>query len=121
MPLVREDGSEIFRVGLEALSSSSLFGELSVTLRLMLDGRVVAVDTVRGTAVGTQEGYTQQAARAAGIDLVDWNPFEGFVEIQNTVQRVYDYYRDTYLAHQEDFVWLGMARMAGGAVWDGLI
>ncbi|MBB6442303.1 hypothetical protein [Phycisphaera mikurensis] len=106
---------------LESVASSGSLADLDVLVEYLLDGVVFASDRVAGTSVASKAGFTTQALQRARINPDTWAPLAGFPFNQNTVQAVYDYYRDTYLANQDDFVWLGMARMAGGAVWDGLI
>ncbi|HET7697802.1 MAG TPA: hypothetical protein VFK57_18965 [Vicinamibacterales bacterium] len=50
----------------------------------------------------------------------DWDHHRGFAYNQPRILKLYDYYRDTYLAKPDRFLWAGLGRMAGGAVVGGL-
>lgn len=50
----------------------------------------------------------------------DWDPATGFTANRDQIVDVYAYYRDTYLAAPDTFLWAGLGRMAGGAVVGGL-
>ncbi len=54
------------------------------------------------------------------FDEVNWDPALGFAANQPRILKLYDYYRDTYLARPDLFLWAGLGRMAGGAVVGGL-
>lgn len=54
------------------------------------------------------------------FDEANWNPQLGFKANEARILKLYDYYRDTYLARPDIFLWAGLGRMAGGAVVGGL-
>lgn len=54
------------------------------------------------------------------FDEANWDPQLGFAANQARILKLYDYYRDTYLARPDIFLWAGLGRMAGGAVVGGL-
>jgi hypothetical protein len=54
------------------------------------------------------------------FDEANWNPQLGFAANEVRILKLYDYYRDTYLARPDIFLWAGLGRMAGGAVVGGL-
>lgn len=49
-----------------------------------------------------------------------WDPDAGFAANQARILKVYEYYRDTFLARPDQFLWAGLGRLAGGAVVGGL-
>ena len=54
------------------------------------------------------------------FDPGSWDPALGFTANAPRIGKLYDYYRDTYLARPDLFLWAGLGRMAGGAVLGGL-
>ncbi|HKN55951.1 MAG TPA: hypothetical protein VJX66_25880, partial [Amycolatopsis sp.] len=64
--------------------------------------------------------WQRRALAAAGIDPVKWNPGNGFELNRPIVERVYAYYMGLF-ARNENLLWAGMAKLAGGAVFQGLI
>jgi hypothetical protein len=54
------------------------------------------------------------------FDRDNWDPRLGFAANQARILKLYDYYRDAYLARPDIFLWAGLGRMAGGAVVGGL-
>jgi hypothetical protein len=54
------------------------------------------------------------------FDEKSWEPLNGFAANEARILKLYDYYRDTYLARPDQFLWAGLGRMAGGAVVGGL-
>lgn len=63
--------------------------------------------------------WKRRALAAAGIDLAKWDPDAGFTVNKSTVERVYAY--DMGLFNQnENLLWAGMAKLAGGEVYRGL-
>lgn len=54
------------------------------------------------------------------FDPENWDENLGFGANQARILKLYDYYRDTYLARPTQFLWAGLGRMAGGAVVGGL-
>jgi hypothetical protein len=53
------------------------------------------------------------------FDEASWDPEAGFKANEARILKLYDYYRDTYLARPDLFLWAGLGRMAGGAVIGG--
>jgi hypothetical protein len=51
----------------------------------------------------------------------DWDPMAGFRANEQRIRELYGYYRDTFNANPDKFLWAGLARMAGGAVLSGLL
>lgn len=49
-----------------------------------------------------------------------WKPHLGFAANESRLLKLYDYYRDTYLARPDLFLWAGLGRMAGGSIVGGL-
>jgi hypothetical protein len=74
---------------------------------------------VRGPIYPSVEEWKQRALNSAGIDNDQWQPSEGFKNNQQLVKNVYAYY--TKLFNQnENLMWAGMAKLAGGTVLRGL-
>jgi hypothetical protein len=53
-------------------------------------------------------------------DEAAWDPSQGYSANRPRILKLYDYYRNTYLANTRAFWWAGLARMAGGVVISGL-
>jgi hypothetical protein len=53
-------------------------------------------------------------------DEAEWDPSLGFSANRARIVKLYDYYRDAYLANPDSFLWAGLARLAGGVVVSGL-
>jgi RHS repeat-associated protein len=53
-----------------------------------------------------------------GVDLDDWDPSKGFEHNREIVEAVYQWYSDMHREH-EYMHWTGLAKMAGGRVWEG--
>jgi len=56
--------------------------------------------------------WRHRAAEVAGIDLADWDPAKGADHNRATIEAVYRYYGDLYLANP-GLQWAGMANMIG--------
>jgi hypothetical protein len=64
--------------------------------------------------------WQQRAMAAAGIDPAKWDPSDGFESNKENIQKVYALYAQWYLQHPE-LKWAGMAKLAGGTVYGGLL
>jgi hypothetical protein len=64
--------------------------------------------------------WRQRAMAAAGIDPRQWDPSDGFEDNKKNIEKVYALYAQWYLAHPE-LKWAGMAKLAGGSVYGGLL
>lgn len=71
---------------------------------------------------GDRQFYLKRAYEKAfgQFDEANWDPDLGFAANEARIVKLYDYYRDTYLARPDLFLWAGLGRMAGGAVLGGL-
>jgi outer membrane protein OmpA-like peptidoglycan-associated protein len=67
----------------------------------------------------TPEEWRDRALAAAGITMSEWDPEHGFEDNRDTVMRVYDYYASLY-QQDDDLLWAGMAKLAGGTVFGGM-
>jgi hypothetical protein len=63
--------------------------------------------------------WRRQALQSAGIDPATWNPDAGFKYNERIVERAYAYYMGLF-NHNENLLWAGMAKLAGGQVYRGL-
>ncbi|HET8644334.1 MAG TPA: hypothetical protein VFO85_02520 [Vicinamibacteria bacterium] len=68
----------------------------------------------------SKEEWQQRAMAAAGIDPARWDPSDGFKANEENIKKVYALYAQWYLAHPE-LKWAGMAKLAGGSVYGGLL
>jgi hypothetical protein len=59
-------------------------------------------------------------AKANNAAHPDWDPDVGFAVNRPRIVDLYGYYRDLYLNAPLEFLWAGLARMAGGPVVGGL-
>ena len=75
---------------------------------------VAAVPPVRSVAQ-----WRARALEAAGIDPAKWDPDAGFKVIKPIVEQVYAYYMKLF-NRNENLLWAGMAKLAGGQVYRGL-
>src|SRR5262245_49952127 len=64
--------------------------------------------------------WRNRAMAAAGIDPSKWDPSDGFKDNQENCKKVYALYAQWYLDHPE-LKWAGMATLAGGSVYAGLL
>src|SRR5690349_5880573 len=53
-------------------------------------------------------------------DEAAWDASVGYAPNRERIIKLYNYYRDTYRANPDAFLWAGLARMAGGVVVSGL-
>jgi len=53
-------------------------------------------------------------------DPLNWDERAGFAANEARILKVYEYYRDTFRARPDQFLWAGLGRLAGGAVVGGL-
>jgi hypothetical protein len=53
-------------------------------------------------------------------DEAAWDGAVGYAPNRERIIKLYNYYRDTYRANPDAFLWAGLARMAGGVVVSGL-
>jgi hypothetical protein len=63
--------------------------------------------------------WRRLALAAAGIDPAEWKPDDGFERQRPIVERVYAYYTGLF-NRNENLLWAGMAKLAGGAVYHGM-
>ena len=64
--------------------------------------------------------WRQRALRAAGIDPAKWQPDKKFKHNRPIVERVYAYYMGLF-NRNENLLWAGMAKLAGGTVFRALL
>ncbi|VVJ17670.1 Uncharacterised protein [Amycolatopsis camponoti] len=64
--------------------------------------------------------WRRLALAAAGIVPAEWKPDDGFERQRPIVERVYAYYAGLF-NRDENLLWAGMAKLAGGAVYHGLM
>lgn len=71
---------------------------------------------------GDRQFYIERSYEKAfgQFDEASWDPSRGFAANEARILKLYEYYRDTYLARPDLFLWAGLGRMAGGAVVGGL-
>src|SRR5262245_27536537 len=83
----------------------------------LIDGQATGV-----YMAGDRQFYLERSYNKAfgQFDPFNWNPDVGFKPNEQRIVKLYDYYRDTYLARPDLFLWAGLGRMAGGAVLGGL-
>jgi hypothetical protein len=63
--------------------------------------------------------WRRRALQSAGIDPAKWNPDAGFKSNKRIVEQVYAYDMGLF-NHNENLLWAGMAKLAGGQVYRGL-
>jgi hypothetical protein len=63
--------------------------------------------------------WQRLALAAAGIEPAGWQPDDGFERQRPIVERVYAYYASLF-DRNENLLWAGMAKLAGGAVYHGM-
>lgn len=68
----------------------------------------------------SKEEWQLRAMAAAGIDPNDWDPSKGFEANKENIKKVYALYAKWYLENP-DLKWAGMAKLAGGSVFGGLV
>jgi hypothetical protein len=71
------------------------------------------------TSVTSVAEWRRRALRSAGIDPLGWNPDAGFKATEPIVERVYAYDMELF-NHNENLLWAGLAKLAGGEVYRGL-
>jgi hypothetical protein len=71
-------------------------------------------------APNTKAYWQAEALKSAGIDPAKWDPSKGFAANDANVQKVYQYYTDLF-ANNQNLQWAGMAKLAGGTVYGGLL
>lgn len=64
--------------------------------------------------------WRQRALQVAGIDPARWQPSKGFKENRAIVERVYAYDMGLF-NRDENLLWAGMAKLAGGTVFRALL
>lgn len=64
--------------------------------------------------------WLQRALQAAGIDPAKWQPVKKFRHNRPIVERVYSYYMGLF-NRNENLMWAGMAKLAGGTVFRALL
>jgi hypothetical protein len=106
----------------EAVLPSQAKHDLSIEIAFDLygTGDFTLTREVEITAVGTRDGWHNQALDRAMIDPAEWNPNAGIQDQEPIIRNVYDYYQRTFLKDSSKLLWAGLARMAGGPVMDGL-
>lgn len=112
----------------EAVHPSTKEGDIIVDVSLLQINTLHSAgsDEVRFTALRTKQSWTNQALSDAGITQAQWASQatpnnNGFTAAQQqVVQKVYAFYQALYNQKPTQFLWAGLAKIAGGAVWNGL-
>jgi hypothetical protein len=89
-------------------------------VRPALQAPVVAAPPAAPAPVRPVSEWRRLALAAAGITAADWKPDEGFERQRTIVERVYAYYAGLF-NRNENLLWAGMAKLAGGAIYHGLL
>jgi uncharacterized protein DUF2515 len=66
------------------------------------------------------QDWQNRAMLAAGIDPANWDPSDGFEDNKENIEKVYALYAKWYL-QDTSLKWAGMAKLAGGTVYGGLL
>jgi uncharacterized protein YukE len=77
------------------------------------------VVTPDGLVLNTQEGWQWEALRLAGIDPASWDPSKGLDRIDAEAQAAWELYATLYEMNPDQFLWAGMAKLAGGTFYAG--
>ncbi|MDN3522548.1 hypothetical protein [Halomonas ramblicola] len=88
------------------------------------DNRIVSLSVERRRRQAeprhpSREEWLERAYAEAGIDAGDWVPRRGFEANESNVRKVYAYYTALF-NRDEELLWAGMAKLAGGTVLNGL-
>ena len=113
----------------EAVSPSKAEGDIIVEVSLFPINSFSSAgsDEVRLTALRTKQSWTNQALSDAGITQAQWasqaagSPSGFTAAQQQVVQKVYALYQSLYQHDPGQFLWAGLAKVAGGAVYNGLM
>jgi hypothetical protein len=77
------------------------------------------VVTADGLVLNTREGWQWEALRLAGIDPSTWDPSLGLDRIDAEARAAWELYGTLYDENPEQFLWAGMAKLAGGTFYAG--
>lgn len=75
------------------------------------------VVTDRGLALNTAEAWRWEAYRQAGIDPGAWQPSRGLAALDEIVVAAWGCYADLFERRPDQFLWAGMATLAGGTFY----
>lgn len=104
--------------GVDAGGTPAPDGVQSRGLAAESGGGAVNLAQTRQTA-GTDAPWKAKARELAEkLGIRDWDPSKGFAHNRETVKKVYEYYAQLW-ADKPQLQWAGMARLAGGVVYQG--
>jgi hypothetical protein len=66
-----------------------------------------------------RDSFTVTALSKASINRHSWHTEQGFGANGPAIVNLYEYYKNSYLASPDKFLWAGLGRMAGGVVLGG--
>jgi hypothetical protein len=66
-----------------------------------------------------QQYYMALAAEKVGLSLADWNPGNGALANELSIEKIYEYYAKLYAGNPDQFTWAGMANLIGGSFGAG--
>ncbi|HEV2069931.1 MAG TPA: hypothetical protein VGR26_09070 [Acidimicrobiales bacterium] len=82
-------------------------------------GELSFVVTGAGLVLNTVESWQHEALRAAGIDPAAWDPARGLAANDASVQAAWELYARLYADNPDQFLWAGMAKLAGATFYAG--
>lgn len=75
------------------------------------------VVTDEGLVLNTEESWRWETYRQAGIDPAAWDPRMGLAPLDGIAVNAWEFYGDLYARNPDQFVWAGMANLAGGTFY----
>ncbi|HEV2070776.1 MAG TPA: hypothetical protein VGR26_13365 [Acidimicrobiales bacterium] len=82
-------------------------------------GELSFVVTGAGLVLNTVESWQHEALRSAGIDPDAWDPARGLAANDAPVQAAWELYARLYADNPDQFLWAGMAKLAGATFYAG--
>ncbi len=77
------------------------------------------VVTDAGLVLNTVESWQHQALCSAGVDPAAWDPARGLAANDAPVQAAWELYARLYADNPDQFLWAGMAKLAGATFYAG--
>ena len=86
--------------------------------RLLVAPRSLSfVATADGLALNTPEAWRWETYRQAGIDPAPWDPSLGLAPLDQVAVDAWAFYAELFDRRPEQFLWAGMATLAGGTFY----
>ncbi|MDQ8208247.1 hypothetical protein QEH52_12055 [Coraliomargarita sp. SDUM461003] len=102
-------------------------GPITIEVEIVINGgtpilveKKVMICTEKTKAEWQQEVW-DDIQLVLGVDASTFDPNNSFIDNNDQLEAIYNYYGETFLRDDENYIWPGLGKLAGASVYGGLV